>query len=149
MRNKWFYWYEKQVDKTKSWAKFRDRFLCPCCFMPTLVERTRYEICPICSWEDDGQDSDDAEVVYGGPNSDYSLVEARENVQQNHTMYRETDEAAFQRESERLPVTKNMRHAFIKAINSESTFDWENALKTEANYYKNSNQPNTSRQTIP
>ena len=52
---------------------------CPCCGNRTLSERAGYEICPVCFWEDDGQDDDDADVVRGGPNRDLSLTVAREN----------------------------------------------------------------------
>lgn len=41
---------------------------CPCCGHATLSERGMYQICPICFWEDDGQDSHDADVERGGPN---------------------------------------------------------------------------------
>lgn len=38
-----------------------------------------FKCCPVCYWEDDGQDDGDADVVHGGPNSLLSLTEAREN----------------------------------------------------------------------
>lgn len=47
MSREWFEWYCGQLDKQKSWAKFRDRFLCPCCYMPSLDERAGYDICSI------------------------------------------------------------------------------------------------------
>jgi hypothetical protein len=51
---------------------------CPCCGHATLAERGRYEICPVCFWEDDGQDNADADQWRGGPNR-VSLREARVN----------------------------------------------------------------------
>jgi len=54
-------------------------FSCPCCGNRTLGEREGYEICPVCFWEDDGQDDHDADIVRGGPNYDLSLTAAREN----------------------------------------------------------------------
>jgi hypothetical protein len=45
----------------------------------TLGERGGFEVCPVCFWEDDGQDEHDADVVRGGPNGDLSLTEARAN----------------------------------------------------------------------
>ncbi len=36
-------------------------------------------MCPICQWEDDGQDNADADVIRGGPNGPLSLTEARRN----------------------------------------------------------------------
>jgi hypothetical protein len=38
-----------------------------------------FEICPVCFWEDDGQDDHDADVVRGGPNRSLSLRDARGN----------------------------------------------------------------------
>ncbi len=61
-----------------SQAPVRNIF-CPCCGYKTLAERGGYEICPVCFWEDDGQDDCDADVVRGGPNSTLSLREARQN----------------------------------------------------------------------
>ncbi len=52
---------------------------CPCCGYMTLPERGHYDICDVCGWEDDGQDNDDADRVWGGPNSDLSLSKARAN----------------------------------------------------------------------
>jgi hypothetical protein len=50
---------------------------CPCCGCVTLPERGGYELCPVCFWEDDGQDDHDADQVRGGPNGSLSLTEAR------------------------------------------------------------------------
>ncbi|BAU90743.1 hypothetical protein MPPM_2138 [Methylorubrum populi] len=52
---------------------------CPCCRCLTLDERGRFEIGPVCFWEDDGQDDRDADIVRGGPNRGLSLTEARRN----------------------------------------------------------------------
>jgi hypothetical protein len=52
---------------------------CPCCGHLTLAERGDYEICPVCFWEDDGQDEVDALVVRGGANGMLSLTQARAN----------------------------------------------------------------------
>ena len=53
------------------------RFPCPCCGYPTLEEPASHEICAVCDWQDDGQGDDDADKVFGGPNSDLSLSSAR------------------------------------------------------------------------
>ena len=55
------------------------RFSCPCCQHLTLGAQGGFEICPVCFWEDDGQDDDAATVVRGGPNGKLSLKQAREN----------------------------------------------------------------------
>jgi len=52
---------------------------CPCCRYLTLSERGGFEVCPVCFWEDDGQDDHDAMVVRGGPNGALSLAQARAN----------------------------------------------------------------------
>lgn len=52
---------------------------CPCCGYLTLTEAVAYEICPVCCWEDDGQDDPRADEVWGGPNGRLSLTAAREN----------------------------------------------------------------------
>ena len=50
---------------------------CPCCGMKTIEERGQFEICKICWWEDDGQDNENANEVWGGSNYDVSLTQAR------------------------------------------------------------------------
>lgn len=60
-------------------------FQCPVCDFPTLYQPEAYEICPLCSWEDDGYDSE-------GPNGDYTLAEARSNFAKHLSMYRVTRE---------------------------------------------------------
>lgn len=52
---------------------------CPCCKYATLPERNSYEICPVCFWEDDGQNEDRAEEVWGGPNYALSLRDGQRN----------------------------------------------------------------------
>ena len=52
---------------------------CPCCGYKTLCGRGQDEICPVCFWQDDGQDDHDADEVRGGPNRRLSLSDAREN----------------------------------------------------------------------
>jgi hypothetical protein len=54
-------------------------YRCPCCHCLTLQDRGGYEICPMCFWEDDGQDDHDADEVRGGPNGSLSLTRARHN----------------------------------------------------------------------
>ncbi|WP_346898784.1 CPCC family cysteine-rich protein [Clostridium sp. UBA7503] len=63
------------------------KFLCPCCGYQTLDERADYDICVLCNWEYDGQDDLDANLVKSGPNSDYSLTEARKNFRKYLVIY--------------------------------------------------------------
>jgi hypothetical protein len=65
------------------------RARCPCCLFSTLKENGGFEICVICWWEDDGQNDQDAGEVRGGPNSDYSLTDARKNFADHGHMYDE------------------------------------------------------------
>jgi Cysteine-rich CPCC len=53
-------------------------YACPCCHMLTLTSRGWHEICPVCGWDDDGQDDHDADEVRGAPNK-VSLSQARMN----------------------------------------------------------------------
>ena len=54
-------------------------YACPCCGYLTLRSRGTFDLCPVCFWEDDGQDEHDAEAVRGGPNALLSLTQARLN----------------------------------------------------------------------
>jgi hypothetical protein len=63
------------------------RVACPCCGYLTLNSRADYEICELCNWGDDGQDCGNADEIWGGPNSDYSLAEARANFLKYRIMY--------------------------------------------------------------
>ena len=53
-------------------------FACPCCGYLTLPRRECYEVCPVCFWEDDGQDEHNADEDGGGPNH-MTLTQARNN----------------------------------------------------------------------
>jgi hypothetical protein len=74
-RTAWFLDYCNQLDNQPADLPLR----CPCCGCKTLGERGGFEICPVCFWEDDGQDDYDADVVRGGPNGALSLTLARLN----------------------------------------------------------------------
>jgi hypothetical protein len=54
-------------------------YRCPCCKFRTLRGRGQDEICQVCFWHDDGQDEDEAEQVWGGPNHALSLRQAQAN----------------------------------------------------------------------
>jgi hypothetical protein len=60
-------------------AEKQPTYRCPCCSYLTLYGRAGDEICPVCFWEDDGQDSYDADEVRGGANGSLSLTQARQN----------------------------------------------------------------------
>ncbi|BBJ44732.1 hypothetical protein SSPO_074500 [Streptomyces antimycoticus] len=56
----------------------KKKVACPCCKFLTLEARGWYEICPVCGWEDSGQDDNNADEYIGGPNH-VTLTEARLN----------------------------------------------------------------------
>ncbi len=53
------------------------RFRCPCCGYRTLAAPFAMELCPVCWWEDDGQEDEDASDVRLTVNGALSLSEAR------------------------------------------------------------------------
>ncbi len=65
-------WTKKPTEPVKTYR-------CACCGYKTLFGRGQDEICPVCFWEDDGQDDADADTVLGGPNRNLSLTQARAN----------------------------------------------------------------------
>ena len=73
------------MSRTVSWvrkpAEAAKAYRCPCCSFKTLFGRGEDEICPVCFWEDDGQDEPDADIALGGPNGTLSLTQARSNFQ--------------------------------------------------------------------
>ena len=74
-RKSWFHEYAARLDAQPAGLPLR----CPCCRCRTLSERGGFDICPVCFWEDDGQDDHDADIARGGPNGDLSLTDARAN----------------------------------------------------------------------
>ncbi|SMQ77504.1 Cysteine-rich CPCC [Bacillus sp. OV166] len=84
---------------------------CPCCGFPTLEERGNFEICELCHWEDDGQDDPYADEVWGGPNGDYSLTEARRNFKENLIMYKDRRNIHSQTDKE-IETKKSLINAF-------------------------------------
>jgi|ERR1041385_323229 ribosomal protein L37AE/L43A len=67
------------VDAAAITGEPARREACPCCGRRTIHERSGYDICTVCRWEDDGQDNKNADVVMGGPNYKESLTQARVN----------------------------------------------------------------------
>lgn len=70
---------EDDESKTTTTQSDNKKYSCPCCYFRTLTERDSFNICPVCFWEDDGQDNADADIVRGGPNGSLSLTQARVN----------------------------------------------------------------------
>jgi hypothetical protein len=55
------------------------RYRCPCCGFKTLEAPGALALCPVCWWEDDGQEDCDAEDIRLTVNGDLSLLEARQH----------------------------------------------------------------------
>jgi Cysteine-rich CPCC len=53
------------------------RFRCPCCGYRTLDVPAAMALCPVCWWEDDGQEDEDAGAVRLTVNGHLSLTDAR------------------------------------------------------------------------
>ena len=58
------------------------RYRCPCCGYKTLATPGAMQLCPVCWWEDDGQENEDASEVRLTVNGQLSLKEARANFVQ-------------------------------------------------------------------
>lgn len=106
-----------------------NREKCPCCGCPTLEARGDYEICLLCDWEDDNQNDLQAKEVWGGPNGDYSLEEARTNFEKNLIMYRGKNEIDS-------PSAKVKKMKLLKAYqeleaSNETTEKWLGILLLE------------------
>lgn len=99
--NRRLLWLDTQVHQ-QGRAMYDASHTCPCCHYPTLSVRHESEICFLCGWEDDGQDDPRADEIWGDPNKNYSLTEARANWQQYRTMYRPMDEEMFRRTRYRM-----------------------------------------------
>lgn len=105
------------------------RATCPCCAYPTINGRAAYDICPLCGWEDDGQDDEERgpsgaprpNAIAAGPNHGYSLAEARENFAQYFTMYRPTDRD-FEHERAQTDVKRAIAGAYDRCVDGECTF---------------------------
>lgn len=96
---------------------------CPCCNYPTLPERGSYHICPLCFWEDDGQDEPFCEEVWNGPNGDYSLTEARNNFAEYLTYYRPSDTDMFEenKEKDHIKIPLIQKYEQLKFEKNENT----------------------------
>lgn len=108
-----------------------------------LSSSAAYEICRLCNWEDDGQDSHNADEVWGGPNHSYSLVEARDNFERYLVMYPPDDDPRFgghdterQREIKRTMIAtfdKMIKCASLDELQSlwQIVFEKEKELELE------------------
>lgn len=54
-------------------------YRCPCCGYKTLEAPATLQLCPVCWWEDDGQEDNDASEVRLTVNGQLSLNDARDH----------------------------------------------------------------------
>lgn len=104
---------------------------CPCCGYCTIGERANYEICSVCWWEDDGQDNDTANDIYGGPNHKISLAQGRYNFLKFGLYDPERKDLIKYKES----VSKYERGRYFEIIDDyiiEKGTDWKEKVKREA-----------------
>lgn len=73
-----------------------------------------FDICILCGWQDDGQNDEDADRVYGGPNGSYSLTEARANFSKYLVKYSPDNETKnFSIDlSEEIAIKKHLINLF-------------------------------------
>jgi len=70
---------------SKESLNIHKKYPCPCCGHYTLNDGPgRFDICPVCYWEDDNIQNDDHD--YAGGANDISLNEARENYKKFGSM---------------------------------------------------------------
>lgn len=113
-----------------------ERFTCPCCAYPTLHMRGQYEICPLCRWEDDNQDDPKADRVWGGPNGDYSLSEARLNFAEHMIMYRVNETAIFPQNPRLLVVKRELIDLYERMALAELPQDAAGLLAKETDFIR-------------
>lgn len=129
----WLVEYAKWRETAPRGVKVRDRFLCPCCFMPTLTRRGSYEICAICFWEDDGQDNEDADVYLGGPNHGLTLTEARHNFDRFRTMY-PPEHALYAEQKVTETLRLSLYTVMSEALTKNSKQSWQDMLAVEKQF---------------
>jgi hypothetical protein len=94
-------------------ALLLSRVNCPCCKFPTLKRSADDEICGLCNWQDDGQDDESAHEVWGGPNSMYSLLDARSNFYKYRVIFEPEKDTRICADS---PLTFETKGKLIKAF---------------------------------
>jgi hypothetical protein len=118
-RRRWFDRYLARVENGELPPLIvGPRVTCPCCGYPTLKKRHTWDLCPMCDWEDDGQDDSEADEVWGGPNRSYSLTDARRNFELRGIMYDAAETAKRANANERYEVEALIRAAMVKVYDA-------------------------------
>lgn len=94
------HWFQKHLNQfvvsPRKYNRLKKKlYTCPCCAFPTLHVRNLYDVCTVFFWEDNGQDDPEVDEVWGGPNGDYSLTDARRNFTNYQSMFSPKDEYDF------------------------------------------------------
>ncbi len=95
------------ANSAHSLEESSSKFRCPCCQCLTLDERSGYDICPVCFWEDDGQNDHDANEVRGGPNGALSLAHARIHYHRSGACEERFIDKVRPPRSKELPMPRN------------------------------------------
>ena len=72
----------------------------------------------MCNWEDDGQDDPNADEVWGGPNSVYSLSKARSNFEEYLTKHDPRQERTLLFGLVKTPVEQEAKRYIVAAFDS-------------------------------
>jgi hypothetical protein len=113
---------------------------CPCCGHATLGGRGEYDICNVCWWEDDGQDTHNANVVRGGPNGKLSLTRARFNfIMDGIFCPSRTDLRDKQVSPDSYPRLRNFTYDLTTKTFFDHDQDWSTSL------FELDDDPNSSR----
>jgi hypothetical protein len=129
-RQQWFYLYKERLERiVEQFAKEDVNFTCPCCGYPMLPERGAYEICKLCDWEDDGQDDPRADEIWGGPNGDYSLTEARHNFKKYLTKYRPDDDRGYPRHLQKMAAKRELISIYDQMLKAQGSYNFRNEFE--------------------
>ncbi len=101
---------------------------CPCCGYPTLKERGGYEICVICDWEDEDQDGERADEIWGGANGNISLTEARYNF--NSSLYK------YETQSGKKRIADPKEVILISSSLNSDRQNWLEGFSTDEDFEK-------------
>jgi hypothetical protein len=120
VRRQWFQEYAQRIELgLDNQPRLGVRYTCPCCGYPTLEVRVRgYEICDLCGWEDDGQDDPNADEVWGGPNYQLSLSQARSNFERYLDKYQPEQARVHRIGGSNSPVEERAKVAMVAAFDS-------------------------------
>ncbi|MEK6239296.1 MAG: CPCC family cysteine-rich protein, partial [Planctomycetales bacterium] len=106
---------------------------CPCCGRCTLDQHGDYDICPVCWWEDSGQDNHNAEMT-GGPNGRLSLTCGRINYLTSGISEPSRDDLRkLQEPADKYPRGRIFVLSDDGRSVSEPSADWRDSLDNEAN----------------